>query len=55
MRRRVPEAGHCVDCKPIYAGSGFRRHDKCEPQNALDRIALILYRNEHPELAHRGG
>lgn len=52
IRRAVPEAGHCVDCLPTYerprSGSGFQMHSRCSPLNTVDRIALILHRQETP-------
>jgi hypothetical protein len=48
IRRAVPQAGHCVDCRPVV-GNGFRMHDKCEPLNAVDRLALLLHRQENPK------
>ena len=49
IRRAVPEAGHCVDCKPVYGGSGYQMHARCSPLNTVDRIVLILHRQENPK------
>ncbi len=55
IRRPAGVAGHCFDCKTGYnrempKGKTICEARGCEPQNTLDRIALILHRQDHPDI-----
>lgn len=48
IRRPVPNAGHCLDCKPGYvfrtipAEHGLRCHMRgCKPASAVDKLASL--------------
>jgi len=54
IRRDPPSAGHCVDCKTGYKREMPKGDDVCtargcESQSTLDRIAIILHRQENPK------